>query len=256
MALDELTQQDGLVAPSRMPEPDAHNYTSWCKVYAVYGESFTQGNRTRTGQFDAGGRPVYKNPSAAELRRKLLGCRAVTQWLGRQKAVEADDARTFRRMLEQYVDSSNAVQEGSSWPIVRKVTAEGRDRTALRTGATLVDTPGVNDNNGARDRVVKEYLKNADSVWIVSNIKRALNDRTAKGMLSESFRRQLLMDGQYGQIVFVATQSDDLHASELRNNLGLDLPPDMPLKERRVKCAAARNAYTKVGLYKLNAVDP
>ena len=123
--------------------------------------------------------------------------------------------------------------EGSFWPIVRKVTAEGRDWTALRTGATLVDAPGVNDDNGARDRVVKEYLKNADSVWIVSNIKRAVNDRTAKDMLSESFRRQLLMDGQYGQIVFVATQSDDLHASELRDNLGLDLPPDMPLRERQ-----------------------
>ena len=64
-------------------------------------------------------------------------------------------------------------------------------------------------------------------------------------MLSESFRRQLLMDGQYGQIVFVATQSDDMHASELRDNLGLDLPKDMPLRERRSKCAAARNEYTR-----------
>ena len=92
-------------------------------------------------------------------------------------------------------------------------------KAKMDVAATLVDTPGVNDNNGARDRVVKEYLKNADSVWIVSNIKRAVNDRTAKDMLSESFRLQLLMDGQYGQIVFVATQSDDLHASELRDNL-------------------------------------
>jgi len=37
-----------------------------------------------------------------------------------------------------------------------------------------------NDDNGARDRVVKAYLKDADSIWIVSNIKRAVNDRTAK----------------------------------------------------------------------------
>ncbi len=32
-------------------------------------------------------------------------------------------------------------------------------------------------------------------MWIVSNIKRAVNDKTAKDMLGESFRRQLLMDG-------------------------------------------------------------
>jgi hypothetical protein len=38
-------------------------------------------------------------------------------------------------------------------------------------------------------------LQDADSVWIVSNIKRAVNDKTAKDMLGESFRRSLLMDG-------------------------------------------------------------
>jgi len=47
---------------------------------------------------------------------------------------------------------------------------------------------------------VKEYLREADNVWIVANIKRAVNDKTAKNMLGESFRRQLLMDGQYGQV--------------------------------------------------------
>ena len=105
-----------------MPDPDAHNYTSWCKLYAVYGEKFTH-NNVRTGQYDAGGRPQYKTPFVAELRAKLIGCRGVTQWLGKTKSVQADDARTFRRQLEQYVDSSNAVHEGSFWPIVRKVTS-------------------------------------------------------------------------------------------------------------------------------------
>ncbi|KAJ1493569.1 hypothetical protein T484DRAFT_1768348, partial [Baffinella frigidus] len=54
--------------------------------------------------------------------------------------------------------------------------------------------------------IVKEYLKNADGIWIVANIKRAVNNKTAKDMLGESFRRQLLMDGQYGQLAFIATQ--------------------------------------------------
>jgi hypothetical protein len=57
----------------------------------------------------------------ADLKRKLLSRREVTQWLGRTKKVEAEDPKTFRRMLERYVDSSNAVTEGSFWPIVRKV---------------------------------------------------------------------------------------------------------------------------------------
>ena len=39
---------------------------------------------------------------------------------------------------------------------------------------------GVRDDNGARDAVVKRFLKDADSIWIVSHIGRAVNDKTAK----------------------------------------------------------------------------
>ena len=45
----------------------------------------------------------------------------------------------------------------------------------LSTGAVLVDAPGVHDDNSARDAVVKAHLKDADAVWIVSNIVRAVN---------------------------------------------------------------------------------
>ena len=61
------------------------------------------------------------------------------------------------------------------------------------------------------------------SAWcrIVSNINRAVNDKTAKDMLSAQFRSQLLMDGSYGKLAFVATQSDVLQPSEIRRSLGL-----------------------------------
>jgi hypothetical protein len=36
------------------------------------------------------------------------------------------------------------------------------------------------------------------------------HDKTAKNMLGNAFRRELLMDGQYGQICFIATQSSIL----------------------------------------------
>jgi len=60
-------------------------------------------------------------------------------------------------------------------------------RNLLRTGGKLVDAPGVRDDNEARDKVVKEYLREADGIWIVASINRAVNDKTAKNMLvSES----------------------------------------------------------------------
>ena len=109
----------------------------------------------------------------------------------------------------------------------------------LKTGAVLVDAPGVHDDNSARDGVVKRKLKEADAVWIVSNIVRAVNDKTAKDLLGEQFRRQMLMDGQYGALAFVATQSDVLERSEALRSLRL--PEKATLRE----CAEARNEYTR-----------
>jgi len=35
-------------------------------------------------------------------------------------------------------------------------------------------------------------LKNSNTIWIVANITRAVDDKTAKDMLGESFRRQVI----------------------------------------------------------------
>lgn len=68
---------------------------------------------------------------------------------------------------------------------------------------------------------------------------RAVNDKTAKDMLGEQFRRQLLMDGQFGSLAFVATHSDVLNRSEARRAF-----PSLPADATLSQCAAARNTYT------------
>ncbi len=40
-----------------------------------------------------------------------------------------------------------------------------------KAGTILVDAPGLRDDNSVRDAVVKNYLKDSDSIWIVANIK-------------------------------------------------------------------------------------
>eukprot|EP01051_Picozoa_sp_SAG22_P013016 SAG22_NODE_1412_length_4477_cov_8.593878_4_plen_262_part_00 len=136
------------------------------------------------------------------------------------------------------MDSSNDVTSGQYWPLVKRVRVRG-DWEVLRSGAVFVDAPGVNDDNTSRDKVVKSYLKEADSIWIVSNINRAVNDKTAKSMLDHSFRRQLLMDGAYGSLIFVATQSDVIQRSEVIRSMGL--PSDTGLRA----CAQARCDFTR-----------
>ena len=61
------------------------------------------------------------------------------------------------------MDSANDVSAGQYWPIVKRVKAKGK-WDVLQSGAVFVDAPGVNDDNSSRDKVVKGYLKSADSV--------------------------------------------------------------------------------------------
>jgi hypothetical protein len=256
--LDDLTPTDGpsagRVAISEV-QPDNPAYDSWCRVYAVYGDVFKH-SRERSDERGPDGKALYKNPTLAAMQAKLAGTRNITHALGTVKQVSAADAGDFRRQLETYMDSKSELVTctrgcplgpfgrtncvcGSYWPIVKQVRVYSRRWEALKTGAVLVDAPGVHDDNSARDGVVKRKLKEADAVWIVSNIVRAVNDKTAKDLLGEQFRRQMLMDGQYGALAFVATQSDVLERSEAVRSLRL--PAAATLRE----CAEARNEYTR-----------
>jgi hypothetical protein len=183
----ELVQQDGraiLNVDSERPQ-----FGSYCKVKAVYGDSYTK-SRVRDAST---GTTSYKNPFVDDLRSDLKRVKSVTKYLGRREMIRATNVDQFRRKLEWFVDSSNDESSGSPWPLVRMVRMQSSHWKSLKSGTRLVDAPGIRDSNGARDAVVKNYLKNADSIWIVSHIGRAINDKTAKTMLEDSFRRQLLM---------------------------------------------------------------
>lgn len=72
---------------------------------------------------------------------------------------------------------------------------------ALSTGAVIVDLPGVHDANAARAAVAEGYMKQCTGLWIVAPINRAVDDKAAKSLLGESFKRQLKMDGGFGLYV-------------------------------------------------------
>jgi len=236
--LELLTQQDGRAVLN--VDQDAHNYGAWAKLYAIYGERYTF-SREVTGR-TPDGRLQYKNMFVADLRRKLLRSGVARNYLGTTQIVRNRDVNLFRRSMEQFVDSRNSDAPGQLWPLVRMVRMRSNKWTTLRTGAKIVDAPGVRDDNRARDGVVKKFLKEADSIWIVSHINRAANDKTAKDLMGESFRRQLLMDGQMDSLVFIATQSDSLVKTEIARNL--KLAPDASAEE----VATARNAFIKARL--------
>jgi hypothetical protein len=89
---------------------------------------------------------------------------------------------------------------------------------------------------------VFQVLKDADLIIIVSRIQRAVNDRSAKTLVSSQFRRQVFLDGrasgESSSLAFVCTQTDLLNRAELARNL--QLADDATRRE----CALARNRYT------------
>lgn len=112
---------------------------------------------------------------------------------------------------------------------------------ALSTGAVIVDLPGVHDSNAARAAVAENYMKQCTGLWIVAPINRAVDDKAAKSLLGESFKRQLKMDGGFStyvskkkktfclyctnwkhRVTFICSKTDDISLMEAQDSLGLD----------------------------------
>ena len=125
-----------------------------------------------TGVRGADGRKISSNPTIEELKCKLKFCTRVTRVCDTTQKVTSATAAEFKRKLERYMDSENDASQGQFWPLVKRVRMTSRNWQLLKTGGKLVDAPGVRDDNNARDKIVKEYLREADGIWIVASINR------------------------------------------------------------------------------------
>ena len=171
--------------PTHSPEPSYLASTARDKLWTVYGKP--------------GGDPAHLNiahlTEPAEI--KLALDRGV-------QILKAESLDEFRKQISLYLDS-----EHRFWPIVKTVKIRG-PFPALECGAKLIDLPGINDPNEAREAITKEHLKTCRYVSIVFNIKRVLMKDLTSLMQSPEFIRQVVMDGRANALTLVATASDDI----------------------------------------------
>lgn len=139
----------------------------------------------------------------------------------------------FRKRIRDYLDSKCRF-----WPIVETVNVSG-PFAALECGAKLVDLPGINDPNEAREAVTKAHLKRSRFVWIVFNIKRVLTKDVSNLMQSDDFVRQIVMDGREDALTFVGTASDDIDVDSACEEFDLDEDATLP------EIAMARNSAVR-----------
>ena len=174
--------------------------------------------------------------------------REVSHILGKTKGVEETDSLLFYKKLQNFVDSKEKStgnkdkdkkkerKEMELWPLIRVVRIYVKSR-ALATGAVIVDLPGVHDANAARAAVAEGYMKQCTGLWIVAPINRAVDDKAAKSLLGESFKRQLKMDGGFSSVSFICSKTDDISLQEAQDSLGLndEMEPDWEELDRLVK---------------------
>ncbi|KAK4100264.1 hypothetical protein N658DRAFT_516763 [Parathielavia hyrcaniae] len=148
---------------------------------------------------------------------------AVRQVLGAVRKLRATTAASLYRQLQEYVESKekNTEKRIEYWPLIKVVRIHTK-AAALATGACLVDLLGVQNSNAARAAVAANYMKACTGLWIVAPITRAVDDKTAKSLLGDSFRRQLKYDGTYPAVTFICSKTDDISVTEAAESLGID----------------------------------
>ncbi|KAH6918038.1 hypothetical protein BKA70DRAFT_7014 [Coprinopsis sp. MPI-PUGE-AT-0042] len=182
-------------------DPDSPAGIAWAKVHAVY----------PTVEY----RRLIKSSSS----RVLSLDPAIASKLGTTKRVVAGDPDTFREAIAKYIDAQAPDEDAITsalWPLIKKVTIYCNAKV-LSTGAMFVDLPGVADSNAARDKIAKDYFSQANHFFILGAITRAVSDKTARDLMEESRKRQLMMDGNYDhrRITFIGTKCDDVDCKEV-----------------------------------------
>lgn len=79
----------------------------------------------------------------------------------------------------------------------------------------------MKDSNAARAAVAERYIEKCDGLWVVSMITRAVDDQAAKELLGTGFKRQLQLDGNYSNVTFICTKTDDINIAEAADSLEL-----------------------------------
>ena len=158
-----------------------------------------------------------------------------------------DEVREFKALLKEYVTS-----KGRYWPLIQTVEIEG-PFDSLRNGIQLVDLPGVNDPNPAREEVTRQYLRLAPHIWLIFHTRRGLTKDVREFMFEPDLLRQFLMEGKVDTLTLVGTHAEAVDASEdVLREYGLepDAAPDQLIRVRNaevvrdVKTAMAEIAET------------
>lgn len=135
--------------------------------------------------------------------------------------IAEDKAISLRNKVRRYLVGREQHEEGQFWPLISRVRIYGNFK-ALSNGVVLVDLPGLNDPNPAREQVTKRYLEEARYLWLVCNSQTGI-DRVFTQVLRENgFLFRLFLEGRLDVFSVIATRIDDMNVEAVLAQMGCD----------------------------------
>nr|XP_055076868.1 nuclear GTPase SLIP-GC-like [Misgurnus anguillicaudatus] len=164
----------------------------------------------------------------------------------RKKTISNQNLLKFSHEVAQYIKNNEAKPGGWYWPLVRSVTIKIPNRLELLEHIVLVDLPGTGDSNKIRDDLWKSKLKDCSSMWIVSNINRAVSDKDPWEIIEHCIQ-DLQGGGECKRINFICTKTDDINPDEYNeDDWGTS---EQIIGSKKKKCIILRNNYAKEKLH-------
>jgi len=148
-----------------------------------------------------------------------------------------ENARTLKNNVRRFLVGREQHDDGQFWPLISRVRIYG-NFPVLANGVVLVDLPGLNDPNPAREQVTKRYLNDARYLWLICNSQTGIDRVFTQLLRDNSLLYKLYMEGRLDAFSVVTTRIDDINLGAILEQMGVN-PDDFdgdhskPLKFRR-----------------------
>jgi hypothetical protein len=141
---------------------------------------------------------------------------------GRPLVIAEEKPLSLRNRVRRYLVGREQHEEGQFWPLISRVRIYGNFEV-LSNGVVLVDLPGLNDPNPAREQVTKQYLEDARYLWLVCNSQTGI-DRVFTHVLRENgFLLRLFLEGRLDVFSVIATRIDDINLEAVLTQMECDI---------------------------------
>ncbi|KAG1881000.1 hypothetical protein F4604DRAFT_1953987 [Suillus subluteus] len=143
----------------------------------------------------------------------LLEHEVVESKLGTEEQVHGAGFDNIELQLRPYLTSYTKIVEdetpkSSVWHLVDSVRIYGAFDVLASHAVSLVDVPGFGDANKTRTKRTEEYLKTAEVVVLVADIKRAADDQVMRDYFAKFLQKMIRIDGSMESLLIVLTGAD------------------------------------------------